>query len=73
MPSPAAPLLGLDSSDITIRHWRERADATRRLAKDTSHPEAHRSLLNVAAEYERLADLLERVARRSAAGGPRLN
>lgn len=40
-------------------HWRERAEEARRLADEFSDPSAKRTLLDIAAAYERLAELLE--------------
>jgi hypothetical protein len=41
------------------KHWRERANAIRSLAKRTPDLEVQRSLLESAREYERLAELAE--------------
>ena len=43
-------------------HWKQRAQETRRLAETIGDPEARRTLLKIAEEYERLA---QRAAGRS--------
>ena len=52
-------------ADLTIRQWRRRAHETREKARATPHFEARETLLNLASEYDRLADMLERVTRRT--------
>lgn len=37
------------------KHWMQRAQEARRLADSISEPEAKQTLLNIAEEYERLA------------------
>jgi hypothetical protein len=37
-------------------HWHQRAQETRRLAETVDDPEAKRTLLKIAEEYERLAE-----------------
>jgi len=43
-----------------IKHYREKADEVRRLAELTSEPDIHVEFLAIAAQYDRLADQLER-------------
>ena len=39
------------------KHWRYRAEEARAMAESMTDPEAKQSMLNVAADYERLAKL----------------
>jgi hypothetical protein len=41
------------------KHWRERAEGTRRIAEDMVDPEAKRMMLSIAAGYDRLAQHAE--------------
>jgi hypothetical protein len=41
------------------KHWRERAEEARVHAEAMTDPEAKRTMLGIAAEYERLAELAE--------------
>jgi|KBSSwiStaDraftv2_1062776.scaffolds.fasta_scaffold1435783_2 hypothetical protein len=43
-----------------IKHYREKAAEVRRLAELTSEPDIHVEFLAIAAQYDRLADQLER-------------
>ncbi|HEX6842332.1 MAG TPA: hypothetical protein VF113_12410 [Stellaceae bacterium] len=39
-----------------VKHWRERAESARRMAEQITDPIARDAMLQVAAEYERLAE-----------------
>jgi len=41
-------------------HWRSRAEEARSVAEQPSNPEAKRTMLRIAAEYELLAEQAER-------------
>ena len=41
------------------KHWRYRAEEARAMAESMTDPEAKQSMLNVAAEYEKLAKRAE--------------
>jgi hypothetical protein len=38
------------------KHWRERADEARRVASQLTDPEAKKTMLEIAASYDRLAE-----------------
>jgi hypothetical protein len=43
----------------TPQYWRDRAEEIQELAERSTHPETKRSLQNIAADYERLAERAE--------------
>jgi hypothetical protein len=43
----------------TPQYWRDGAEEIRELAERSTHPETKRSLQNIAADYERLAQRAE--------------
>jgi hypothetical protein len=45
-------------------HWRSRAEEARSIADHLSDPESKRTMLRIAADYERLADHAEQRARK---------
>lgn len=51
----------------TPKYWRERAAEARKLAESMSEPDSRRALLNVAENYEKIAN---RIKVRKAGGAP---
>jgi hypothetical protein len=47
----------------TAKDWRERAEKARAVAEAAVDPEAKRAALEIAAGYERLAEMVERAPR----------
>jgi hypothetical protein len=50
----------LGSIRVDPEHWRERAEEARYVAKQMSDPVAREMMLRIAADYERLAEHVQR-------------